>query len=92
MAKLFNATVITRNETVFQGKTSSLVAPGEIGYIGILASHAPLATSLIPGTITLRDDNGKATSFKSAGNGFLEMLKDEALVLLDDVEPVKPLV
>ena len=87
MDKLFNTTILTKEGPVFQGEVASLVAPGEIGYLGVLANHAPLATSLVPGKVILRDSAGKITAFKSAGNGFLEVLKNEVLVLLDSVEP-----
>ncbi len=83
MANLFNITILTREGTVYRGRTASLVAPGEIGYLGVLANHAPLMTSLVPGKITLKDDSGKITTFKSTGKGFLEVLKNETLILLD---------
>jgi len=86
MAKLFHTTILTRDGTVYDGEAASLVAPGETGYLGVLADHAPLVTSLAPGKVILRDDSGRVTAFKSTGKGFLEVLKNEALILLDAVE------
>ena len=82
MANLFKTTILTREKTLYQGDIVSLVAPGEIGYLGILANHVPLMTSLVPGKVTLRDEFGKTTTIKSAGNGFLEVRKNDVLILL----------
>jgi len=88
MAKIFHTTILTRSGTVYEGEVASLVAPGEIGYLGVLADHAPLVTSLVPGKVTLRDASDKTTAFNSTGNGFLEVLKNNVLILLDTVEPL----
>lgn len=65
---------------------SSLIAPGEIGYLGILANHAPLVTTLVAGKISIKDDAGKTTVLHSKGGGLLEVLKNKAILLLDSVE------
>lgn len=84
MAKVFHATILTREGIVYQGSPTSLVAPGEAGYLGILADHRSLATALVPGKITIKDPEGKITTFKSPGNGFLEVSKNEVTILLDE--------
>src|SRR3989338_2935517 len=50
----FRVTVLTEEGTRFQGDAVSVVAPGELGFLGILANHAPLLTTLVPGPITVR--------------------------------------
>lgn len=86
MANTFFISIKTPQKTVYEGRIQSLVAPGIMGYLGVLANHAPFITSLVPGRITLRDDGGKALNFASAGSGILEVLKNNATLLLDSAE------
>lgn len=86
MASLFGVNILTRESTVYSGQTSSLVAPGELGYLGVLAYHAPLVTTLVPGNITLKEPSGQIVTFKSKGKGYLNVMKNEATLLLDSVE------
>ena len=86
MPALYSINIKTPQKTVFEGKVESLVAPAAAGYIGILANHAPIITTLVSGRIVLRDDSGKSITIKSTGNGLLEVLKNNATLLLDSVE------
>lgn len=83
MAKHFHLKILTPEKTVFNGDILSLTAPGEVGYLGILADHAALATTLIPGTIVVKETNGERKSFDLKGHGFLEILKNQATILVD---------
>lgn len=83
MPPLFHLTVLSSDKRIFEGDLQSLVAPGEMGYLGILANHAPLMTTLVPGTITLKDAVGKITVLDSKSRGFLEIVKNKATILLD---------
>ena len=77
--------VITPNEIFFEGSVVSIVAPGGLGYLGILKDHTPLVTAISKGNLTFRDDAGKTTTFKVEG-GFLEVQNNQVLVLTDKVE------
>ncbi|MDD5085666.1 MAG: hypothetical protein PHE61_06460 [Candidatus Omnitrophica bacterium] len=85
MANTFRARIITPSETVFHGMVSSIIVPAETGYLGVLANHAPLAANIVSGKITLREDSGKTAIFYSKGEGFLEVLENNATLLLDSV-------
>ncbi len=86
MDKLFELKVLTPERMVFSGKISSLIAPGEIGYFGVLTNHAPFISILRPGKLSLRDGNGKTSSITSKGNGYFKVYGNVASVLLDSVE------
>lgn len=77
--------VVTPNEVLFEGSTSSVVAPGTIGYLGILRNHAPLVTTLAKGNLIFKSEGGAARSFKIEG-GFLEVFQNRVLVLTDRIE------
>jgi len=77
--------ILTPRKRIFSGEVSSLVAPGELGYLGILAHHAPLVTTLVPGTVTFRDPAGGMQTLQSTGEGLLEVQHNQAVLLLDEV-------
>ncbi len=85
MDKLFHITIFTPEGIVHEGHISSLVAPGELGYLGVWAHHAPLMTTLQPGKIILKDAAGQQTIFESQSQGLLEVLKNEVILILDRV-------
>jgi len=86
MQNLFQAKIVTQDRVVYTGKVSSMVAPGELGYLGVLANHAPLMSSLVSGKITLREGSGRVVTFYSKGRGYLEVFKNNVTLLMDDVE------
>ncbi len=85
MEKDFKVSVYTPERTIFDGSVASLTAPGEIGFFGVLADHAPFISSLVPGKVVLRDASGKTTVISSTGKGFFEINHNKAVVLLDAV-------
>lgn len=83
MPALFHLTILSIDRKIFDGDLQSLIAPGEIGYLGVLANHAPLITNLVPGKITLKDASGNITGLDSRTAGFLEVSDNKAMILLD---------
>ena len=79
--------IVTPEEVRFEGPVTSVVAPGTLGYLGILKNHAPLVTTLAVGNLTVRDPQGTTQTFKVEG-GFLEVLKNQVLVLTDNIAVV----
>jgi len=80
----FTLKIVTPDGVVFEGDTVSVVAPGTIGYLGILKDHAPLVTSLDKGNLTYKNESGAVRTFKIEG-GFLEVRKNRVLVLTDKI-------
>ena len=84
--KTFSLKIITAKEIAYDGAVESLIVPGERGYVGILADHAPFVTTLSSGLLTLKNA-GRQTRFQ-IGNGFLEVLKNQARILTETASPV----
>jgi F-type H+-transporting ATPase subunit epsilon len=82
---MFNLSIVTPEKLFYEGETNSLIAPGELGYLGVLTDHAPLITSLIPGKLIIKDVEEKEIIFAVSG-GFLEVLKNKATILTDSIE------
>jgi len=85
MATPFRLNVITQSRTLLTAEVTSVTAPGSEGYLGIWANHAPLATELIPGKLTVKNLTGHETVYALCG-GFLEVSRNVVTILADAVE------
>jgi F-type H+-transporting ATPase subunit epsilon len=85
MLPLFKLNIYTPEKIVFDSEVSSLCVPEESGYMGVLAHHIPLISTLRPGTITFKDMEGNLNEIHSSGEGILEIGDNKAVLLLDSV-------
>ena len=83
--KTFQLEILTPKQKIFEGEITSLIVPGALGYVGVLANHAPFITTLTPGEITYRDPSGGTTVLSSIGNGLLEVRHNHAILLADAI-------
>lgn len=81
----FTFRLVTPQRLVLETPVVSLQAPGTEGYLGILAHHAALITSLSPGRLDVREPGGQLVSYAVSG-GFLEVSNNRATVLADTAE------
>ena len=79
-----NFEVVTPEKVIFSGNIDSLIVPAALGYLGVLANHAPLVTALEIGVVTYRQD-GKPKKMAISG-GFLEVVNNKAVVLAHTAE------
>jgi F-type H+-transporting ATPase subunit epsilon len=84
---MFKLSVVTPVKVFYEDEVNSLVAPGEVGYLGVLSNHAPLITALKPGILTIRDRLDTEVELAIAG-GFLEVSNNQAMILADAIEYV----
>ena len=73
--------IITPEEKLFSGESSSVVLPGTDGSLGILDNHAPLITSLKKGAIKLKTQKGEE-SF-DISSGVVEVLNNNVIILVE---------
>jgi len=78
----FQLDIVSAEKSIFSGSVDSLVATGELGELGINPGHAPLLTSLKPGTVTLKDHEGNEECFYVSG-GMLEVQPHITTILAD---------
>jgi len=83
MEKLFRVNILTSGEKIFEGEASSLIVPAALGYLGVLANHAPLIAATKSGRITLKDASGATKTFIAEAGGFLQVMHNQATILLD---------
>jgi F-type H+-transporting ATPase subunit epsilon len=77
--------IVTAEREVFaDDAVDMVVAPGSEGVLGILPRHAPLLTTLQPGEIRIK--RGDTQEEMAVGGGFLQVARDQVLILADTAE------
>jgi F-type H+-transporting ATPase subunit epsilon len=82
---MFKLSAATPEKIVFEKEAISIVAPGMLGYLGILTDHAPLITPLVPGKLEVKEPGGNQSHFFISG-GFLEVANNFVTILADAIE------
>src|SRR4030081_638455 len=77
--------IVTAEREVFaEDAVDMVVAPGAEGGVGILPRHAPLLTTLNPGMVRIK--KGGTEEAMAVGGGFLQVARDQVLILADTPE------
>lgn len=74
--------IITPEKTLFEAEAEMVTIPGTEGEFGVLPLHAPLISSLKPGTIVIDLAGGKQQKIEVTG-GFAEVTPERVTVLAD---------
>jgi F-type H+-transporting ATPase subunit epsilon len=82
MAKTFRCDIVSAEATLFAGQAIFLVAPGQMGELGVMPDHAPLLTQLKPGKVVVTESNGTEQVFAISG-GLLEVQPRAATILAE---------
>ena len=61
--KQLSVRIVSLQKTLFDGPAQSVSLPGTVGAFEVLPGHAPIISSLEPGTIEVRDKDGAPHSF-----------------------------
>jgi len=85
----FRLQIVTAQKTVFDQKITALTLPGEGGYFGVLAHHAPIVGVLKEGQVTIR--RGQREEFLKITGGFFEMSNNEGTLLVDQLTGLESL-
>ena len=74
--------IVSAERAIFSGAVRMVSLRGAIGELGILPGHAPLLTSIRPGPVQLRQENGEEQIFYASG-GYLEVQPGVVTILAD---------
>ena len=80
MPNTFQFEIITPDRVIYQGRVSSLVAPGMEGFFGVLVNHAPLIARSSGGKLKVRETANEERFFQVAP-GVVEVLKNRVVFL-----------
>ena len=82
---MFRLSIVTTEKIVYEDDVTSIIAPGSVGYLGIMSNHTPIITSLQPGKLTVKDGSGTEI-FLALTGGFLENSANKCTILADAAE------
>jgi F-type H+-transporting ATPase subunit epsilon len=84
MSKTFQLEIVTPERVEVSMPVTSIRAPALGGYVGILANHAPMVSTLDVGEIRIRVDDTE--TLLATSGGFLEVSNNVCTVLADSIE------
>lgn len=84
MADTFQLEVATPERLFVDEQVTEAQLPGENGYFGVLAGHAPLVSALKPGLLSY--NSGGGTNVIVLDGGFAEVFDNHVRVLADSAE------
>lgn len=85
MAQPITLRVLTEAGIAVEDQAVAICAPGEVGYLGVLHNHAPLVTTLQPGTLTWRRPDGHSEQ-RRIGTGLLEVSHNAVTILTSVID------
>ena len=89
MAEPILLRVLTEAGVAIEDQAVSIVAPGEVGYLGVLRNHTPLVTTLRPGTLSWKQPTGERRAVL-VGTGLLEIARNRFTVLTSTIAEPSP--
>ena len=82
MADTIHVDIVSAEGELFAGEAALVIAPGELGELGIRPRHAPLLTTLKAGSVRIQVDGQEEHVFY-VGGGVLEVQPNRVTVLAD---------
>ncbi len=84
MAEHLTLELATPTRLVVSAEVDEVVAPGSLGYFGVLPGHAPLLATLGIGEVIYRI--GRDEHHVAVSGGFAEVRNDKVIILADSAE------
>jgi F-type H+-transporting ATPase subunit epsilon len=84
VAERLTLELATPSRLVVSAEVDEVVAPGSLGYFGVLPGHAPLLATLGIGEVTYRI--GRDEYHVAVSGGFAEVRNDKVIILADSAE------
>jgi F-type H+-transporting ATPase subunit epsilon len=84
VAERLTLELATPTRLVVSVEADEVVAPGRLGYFGVLPGHAPLLATLGVGEVTYRV--GRDEHHVAVSGGFAEVRNDKVIILADSAE------
>ncbi len=83
MAMTIHVDVVSAETSLFSGLAEVVIAPGEMGELGIYPRHAPLLTRIKPGLVRLKIPNQSEEELIYVSGGMLEVQPSVVTILAD---------
>lgn len=83
MAVTMQVDIVSAEAEIFSGTATMMVAPAEMGEVGVAARHAPMITRLKAGEIRVMNENDNSERNFFVSGGILEVQPHVVTVLAD---------
>lgn len=83
MANTVHIDVVSAEASIFSGEAEFLVAPASAGEVGIYPNHAPMISTIKPGTLRIKQSNDAEEVLIYLSGGLLEVQPGLITVLAD---------
>ena len=91
MAKKTAFELVSPERVLLSQDVEMVVVPGGEGYLGALAGHAPLISTLQPGPIDVYEDRPERSRSIFVSGGFVEITGERVTVLAEGATPLEEL-
>ncbi|MGI9046374.1 MAG: F0F1 ATP synthase subunit epsilon [Burkholderiales bacterium] len=97
MAATMHVDIVSAEESIYSGTAEFLVAPAEMGEVGIYPRHTPMMTRIRPGAVRVKKPDEAEEELVYVSGGLLEVQPDVITILADtavrgaDLDEVKAL-
>ena len=81
----FGLNVIASDKDFYHGRGTSIALPAKDGSITILAHHADMMITIVPGEMRIRTEDG-TEHVAIVGGGFAQIINNRVTVLADSIE------
>lgn len=83
MAMTIHVDIVSAEAAIFSGLAEFLIAPGEVGELGIYPHHTPLITRIKPGSLRIKLPDQEVEELIYVSGGILEVQPGTITVLSD---------
>ncbi|MGV3581768.1 MAG: F0F1 ATP synthase subunit epsilon [Methylophilus sp.] len=83
MANTVHIDVVSAEASIFSGEAEFVVAPARSGEVGIYPNHAPMITTIKPGTLRIKESSESEDTLIFISGGILEVQPGVVTVLAD---------
>ncbi|WP_299809266.1 F0F1 ATP synthase subunit epsilon [uncultured Roseibium sp.] len=87
MAELFQFELVSPEHQLLSAHVAEVIVPGTEGEFGVLKDHAPVVSTINPGILKVRNDDGAWAEYFVRG-GFAEVSSGVLSVLAEQAVPV----
>lgn len=77
--------ILTPDKKIFEGEIKSVRVPGSKGSFQVLKDHAPIISTLDPGSVIIVDQANNETLFE-IGSGVIEVRTNKIILLAESVK------
>jgi F-type H+-transporting ATPase subunit epsilon len=82
MAASFNFELVSPERLLLSATVSEVVIPGSDGEMTVMAEHAPVMTTIRPGVLSVKEENGQSHKFVVFG-GFADIVPSGCTLLAE---------